>query len=88
MAAKLVLCEQGGSQQQQNAVALCWESAPITDDAMSPSPPPTPAASATHMQKKLETMLAYPFDCTLTFEAYEQVSATAAAAAPPPACWP
>ena len=25
------------------------------------------------MKTKLETMLAYPFDCTLTFEAYEQV---------------
>lgn len=52
---------------------------------MSPSPPPTPAASPSQMKTKLETMLAYPFDCTLTFEAYEQVGATATA---PPACWP
>ena len=52
---------------------------------MSPSPPPTPAASPSQMKTKLETMLAYPFDCTLTFEAYEQVGATAAAL---PACWP
>ena len=52
---------------------------------MSPSPPPTPAASPSQMKTKLETMLAYPFDCTLTFEAYEQVGATATA---PSACWP
>ena len=52
---------------------------------MSPSPPPTPAASPSQMKTKLESMLAYPFDCTLTFEAYEQVGTTAAA---PPACWP
>ena len=81
------MCEGSGTEE-----ALCWQESrilrlPCLTDArpMSPSPPPTPAASPSQMKTKLESMLAYPFDCTLTFEAYEQVGTTAAA---PPACWP
>ena len=32
------------------------------------------------MRTKLKTMLAYPFDCTLTLEAYEQVATATAPA--------
>eukprot|EP00320_Phaeocystis_rex_P001487 CAMPEP_0119068090 /NCGR_PEP_ID=MMETSP1178-20130426/10477_1 /TAXON_ID=33656 /ORGANISM="unid sp, Strain CCMP2000" /LENGTH=101 /DNA_ID=CAMNT_0007049783 /DNA_START=27 /DNA_END=329 /DNA_ORIENTATION=- len=39
---------------------------------MTQSPPSTSTASPTQMKSRLETMLAYPFDCTLTLEAYEQ----------------
>ena len=48
-----------------------------------PTPDASPAlASPAHelMRTKLKTMLAYPFDCTLTLEAYEQVATAAAPA--------
>ena len=57
--------------------APCWKR--CVPWKMSPTPPHTPAASSAQMRTKLETILAYPFDCTLNFQAYEQVGATAAA---------